>query len=119
MFKDQADGQFDPCPPPQGVANAYAEKAYASQQKQQIPYAHSTRAIPTSVDDVINLMFSYHPPSIDTNRKYEAIREAAKYFAKVVVMNTPPSADQTSAVRKIREAVMTANAAIALDGIAP
>ncbi len=64
------------------------------------------------LDDI----FRYHPPTADQIPKYEAIRSEAKEFAKVVIENTPLSADRSSAVRKIREAVMTANAAIALNG---
>ena len=37
-------------------------------------------------------------------------------LAETIVLNTPASADQTAAIRLIREAVMTANAAIACDG---
>lgn len=48
---------------------------------------------------------------------YVAIRDAAKVFAAVVIDNTPQCADQTAVIRKIREAVMTANAAIALNGL--
>lgn len=58
--------------------------------------------------------FSYHPPTDGQVEKYVAIRLAAKEFAKVLVANTPDGPDKTAAVRKIREAVMTANAAIAL-----
>lgn len=61
-------------------------------------------------------IFTYHPPEPDDLRRYAAIRKAAKEFARIIVANTPPSADQSDAVRKIREAVMTANAAIALKG---
>jgi hypothetical protein len=46
----------------------------------------------------------------------EAIRSAARTFAEVLIANTPLSADQTAAVRKLRECVMTANASIALGG---
>jgi len=60
--------------------------------------------------------FTYHSPTQDQLPKYQAIREAGKAFAEVVVANTPPSADQTAAVRKIREAVMTANQSIACGG---
>ncbi len=60
--------------------------------------------------------FTYHAPEGDQPAKYEAIRNAAKAFAVVVVENTPTCADQTVAVRKIREAVMTANSAIACKG---
>jgi hypothetical protein len=60
--------------------------------------------------------FTYHAPSPDQLPKYQAIRDAARAFADVIVANTPASADQTAAVRKIREAAMTANAAIACGG---
>lgn len=60
--------------------------------------------------------FTYHPPEAGEPEKYEKIRQAAKAFAEVVLELTPPSADQTAAIRKIREAVFTANAAIACRG---
>lgn len=60
--------------------------------------------------------FRYHKPEGDDPEKYIAIREAGKAFAEVIVGNTPPSADQSAAIRKVREAVMTANAAIACKG---
>lgn len=65
-----------------------------------------------SLDD----LFTYHPPTEAQVPKYEEIRTAAKRFAQIVVNNTPVCADQTAAIRKIREAVYTANAAIALEG---
>jgi hypothetical protein len=37
-------------------------------------------------------------------------------FARVAVNNTPQSADQSAGLRHIREAVMTFNASIALEG---
>lgn len=66
-------------------------------------------------NEVIDDLFSYHAPKADQPERYESIRAAAREFAKVVVANTPDSADQTTAIRKIREAVMTANASIALE----
>lgn len=60
--------------------------------------------------------FTYHKPEGDQPAKYEAIRAAGHQFAEVILAATPPSADQTAAIRKIREAVMTANAAIACEG---
>jgi hypothetical protein len=60
--------------------------------------------------------FTYHAPSAADQVAYVAIREAAKNLAQVIVNNTPPSADQTAAIRKLREAVMTANASIACQG---
>jgi hypothetical protein len=65
----------------------------------------------------IDDLFSYHAPTGDQPHQYEAIRHAAKEFAHVICANTPTSADQTAAIRKLRECVMTANASIALKGI--
>lgn len=59
--------------------------------------------------------FTYHPPVGDQIQRYAMLRDAARDFAQVVIALTTPSADQTAAVRKIREAVMTANAAIACE----
>lgn len=61
-------------------------------------------------------IFSYHSPTGTQPSQYAAIREAALVFATVLVDNTPACADQTAALRLLREAVMTANASIALDG---
>jgi hypothetical protein len=66
-------------------------------------------------DDLMN-WFSYHAPQGDQAGRYESIRHGALYFARLIVAATPPSADQTAALRKLREAVMTANAAIACGG---
>lgn len=59
--------------------------------------------------------FQYHAPKPGQTEKYEAIRRAGKSFAEIVNECTFPSADQTAAFRKIREAVFTANAAIACE----
>ena len=61
-------------------------------------------------------LFRYHRPTPDQLPKYENLREAARHFAKVVLMNVSPGADRDAAIRKIREAVMTANAGVALNG---
>ena len=43
----------------------------------------------------LNDLFSYHAPTGDQPQKYEAIRDAAKVFAKVLIDNTPSSTVQT------------------------
>lgn len=60
--------------------------------------------------------FSYHAPDGIQRVKYEALRASAREFAKSVIEFCPPSADRTAALRKVREALMTANASIALGG---
>ena len=67
-------------------------------------------------DDLTN-WFSHHPPANDMMiERYKRIREAGKYFARVILEETPGCADQSAAIRKVREAVMTSNAAIACHG---
>lgn len=68
-------------------------------------------------DQKLDDIFSYHAPKDSQPTQYANIREGAKAFARVIVANTPASADQTVAIRKIREAVHIANASIALDGV--
>lgn len=82
-------------------------------------------------DTQLQNWFTYHPPTGDLAVQeegsavthmvplpvvYERIRKAGLDMAREVVRLTPASADQTAAIRKIREAVFTANAAIACDG---
>lgn len=44
------------------------------------------------------------------------MREQGKTLAHLIYELTPPGADQQAAIRKVREAIMTANAAIACEG---
>ena len=67
-------------------------------------------------EDQLKTIFTYHAPDADQQARYETLRSAALNFAKVLVHVTPLSADQSAAIRHLRECVMTANAAIALDG---
>lgn len=60
--------------------------------------------------------FTHHPPMPEDIEAYQKIRDAANVFAAIIIDNTPPSADQTVAIRKIRESVMVANAARACGG---
>lgn len=61
----------------------------------------------------IDNWFTYHAPQGHQVNQYKLIRDKAKELAKIILDNTPPSADQTAAIRKLRECVMTANASIA------
>jgi hypothetical protein len=70
------------------------------------------RELQAWLDDV----FTYHAPNEDDVRAYQAIREDAKQLVRTIMQNVPSCADRTAAIRKVREAVMTANAARALQG---
>ena len=66
--------------------------------------------------DVIEDIFTYHPPTGDQPERYKRIREAAMALARVIDKDCPPGADRTAAIRQVSEAVMTANASIARRG---
>jgi hypothetical protein len=64
----------------------------------------------------IDEIFEYHAPSAEDLVRYQKIRAAAKELALTIAQCAPPSPDRSAAIRKVREAVMTANAAVALKG---
>lgn len=66
-----------------------------------------------NIDDV----FRYHAPSLEETQHISAIREAGKAFAAAILDHAPQCADQQAAIRHVREALMTANAAIVLEGL--
>jgi hypothetical protein len=61
-------------------------------------------------------VFTYQPQSDEANERMREVRVAGLDFATVITLNCPRSADRSAALRKIREACFTANAAIALEG---
>ena len=64
-------------------------------------------------DVALDNLFTYHSPKGDQVDRYKLIRDFGCLFAYVILENTPICSDQSAAIRKVREAVMTANAAIA------
>lgn len=62
-----------------------------------------------NVDDI----FKYHNEEWKINH-YNEIRSTARCLAEVIIWNTPDCSDRSAALRKLRETVMTANAAVAL-----
>jgi hypothetical protein len=70
-----------------------------------------------SDSEILAELFKYHPPTGETLPKYAAINQAAKNLAEVILQNCPPSADRSAAIRLIRDARMTANASVALNGL--
>lgn len=62
-------------------------------------------------------IFTYHAPTgPEQLAQYQRLRDAAKAFAYAIDNNVPDGADKAAAIRHVREAVMTANSGIALDG---
>jgi hypothetical protein len=60
--------------------------------------------------------FSYHAPKEGQPAKYEAIRQKAKELALMIVDLVPNGREQASALTRLEESVMHANAGIARKG---
>lgn len=70
---------------------------------------------PTQAD--LDHWFTYHEvESQEQLNAYKMVRKYGKFLAQQIIENCPAGADRAAAVRKVREAVMTANAAIACKG---
>lgn len=71
--------------------------------------------MPQINDDTLAHVFSYHQPKDDQPQRYLAIRDAARRFAKEIIVLCPESPERTLALRDVQRAVMMANASIALN----
>lgn len=85
-------------------------------RRENEPGDMSSGMIGAAVDPLTEL-FRYHPPQSEDLAKYAAINQAAKNFAEVCRQNCPQGSDLCDAIRSIRMARMTANAAVALRGL--
>lgn len=61
-------------------------------------------------------VFRYHAPTDEQLEAYEALRAVAKLAAETILAYVPGGADQSTALTKVREFVMWANAGVALEG---
>lgn len=71
-------------------------------------------------NEALETLFTYQPPKTGVDGElqkaaYERLRTAAKVFAYTIHTTLQPGPDRTAAIRKVREAVMTANASLATD----
>lgn len=60
-------------------------------------------------------IFVYHAPHGDQQERYVALREKAKELAVLIQASTPESREQSVALTNVQQAVMWANAAIAIN----
>lgn len=67
-------------------------------------------------DEEVKDIFDYHPWTPEQTAAGTLVREALGAAFKAIVENVPPSPDRTVALRKVREARMDANSAIAHHG---
>lgn len=70
-----------------------------------------------TIEEKIEEWFTYHSPTPEQLPQYARVRAKAKELAEVIVANSPRCADQTAALRKLRECVMVVNQSIACRGI--
>ena len=92
--------------------------------KPQVPIAEieeslgekAEREFRASQEAQLERLFMYHAPGDEQIPRYRALRAAALEFARALIRNTRPGADQAASLRKIREALFTANASVALEG---
>jgi hypothetical protein len=61
-------------------------------------------------------VFSHHSATPEKLAHYEAVHQAAKGFAQVILQRVPNCADRDSVLHLLREASMLACSAISLDG---
>ena len=61
-------------------------------------------------------LFAHHQPVTFQIEHIQAIRQAAMTLAETILRHTPACEDQQVAIRRAREAMMTACAAVMLEG---
>jgi hypothetical protein len=67
----------------------------------------------------IGRIFTHHPPNADQQNRYVLIRNSAHDFAETLCRHGCKSEELTLALRKLQEAVMWANASIAINEYEP
>lgn len=66
--------------------------------------------------ELLDHLFTYHPPEGDQADRYARLRLAARVFASAIDENCPCSPDRTAAMRQLQASLMTANRSIACGG---
>ena len=63
--------------------------------------------------------YRHHTPFGSQPIRYDIIRATGRNLAQTIVLNTPPSREQSLALTAVQEAVMWANAAVAIHEAQP
>jgi len=67
------------------------------------------------IDEELKNIFTYHSPKNDQPKRYEALRIFAYNFALEINALCPDSREKSLAITNIQQAVMWANASIAIN----
>lgn len=68
------------------------------------------------IRELVEDMFAYHAWTKEQTEAGTLVRKALADATLVIIQNVPPSADRSTAIRKLREARMDANSAITHGG---
>lgn len=71
-----------------------------------------TESVEMTVEQKIRQLTMHHAPNEEGIAAITNIREATFFLIATIMRNCPASADRSAAIRKAREAMMTANASI-------
>jgi hypothetical protein len=66
-------------------------------------------------EDQIKNIFTYHKPKADQPERYEKLREGARLLAQGINELCPESREKSLAITNLQQAVMWANASIAIN----
>lgn len=101
---DLVEGSPEPSEGPGGMIRGEAQETLADRRRREL---HQR----------IDNDFVYHrPPNAAVAARYDRVREHARAFAHLLVDTCPPSRELSSALTKLEECVMHANAGIARSG---
>lgn len=112
-FVRYEDG-YESWSPAEAFESGYAklEETQAAPQNSELEIPdYSHEGTPTHGD--IDNWGRYHTPKPHQLPRYGELRDGGLTLMRLIKKNCPPGADRTAAIRKVREAIMTANAAIA------
>lgn len=71
----------------------------------------------TVTEENVAEVVRHHVPTLEQAEVYESLTWAAEVMILAIIANCPPCADTSAAIRHVREAKMTACAAVALNGM--
>lgn len=94
---------------------AKEEEMEKAQNAVHISDEEKQRRFDQAMRDDIDNRFTYHPPKGEQAERYVYLREQFRYVAQEVLRQCPPSRDRSLALTKLQEAMMWANASIAIN----
>ena len=85
----------------------------ASLKQEQADLQLTNYGINEEQQKLLDNNFTYHAPFKDQQNRYVILRAMGKEMAKIILMYTPQSREQSLALTKLEESVMWSNASIA------